>query len=220
MDGGGGQPNPQRATPSEFWGALKGLLANNRPAEGRAKLVGLIAASPSSEFFKKELEPRWDWFHARSGDRLHFVTLGYGEIANRDSPKVFSIEWQLAAINALEDRCNWKYSGASDLLLFNATYENNGGVRIWLNQGICITLEDAKRDGLFHDFGRLFEELRRHANTYEGDDMLWGFSDRIGRYEAGKALRTLFLSILPKAAETVAIGLQHVAVRKIGRHER
>jgi len=167
--------------------------------------------------FKKEVEPQWDWFHLRSGEALHVVVLGYGGMDSRGPVRSFSNEWLQAGITAIQERTNWKYSGESDLLLCNVTYESNDGVRIRISESISITLEAAVKDGLITSFSNLLEKIRDYTHSHSGDDLLWGFSDSLAKGSLREALRLMLYSFLPEALKAKAKSLEHAAVRNIGR---
>jgi hypothetical protein len=216
MDGGGsGFPG---ASPDAFWGELKALLRKYPPSARRSKLLGILVTRPSLEIFKKEIEPQWDWFHLRSGQNFHIVTLGYGDITNRVANKTFSNEWLEAGVTSLQERTNWRYSGESDLVLCNVEYEKTGGVYIRISEAMCITIETAIKDGLITSFSNLLEKIREYINSYEDKDILWGFSDHIAKRNIAEAMRLLIYSFVPEAIRAKAKGLEHAAVKKIGRH--
>lgn len=218
MDGGGsGFPG---ASPDAFWGELKALLRKYPPAGRRSKLLGILITRPSLEIFKKEIEPQWDWFHLRSGQNFHIVTLGYGDITDRVANKSFSNEWLEAGISSLQQRTDWRYSGESDLLLCNVEYEKTGGVYLRISEAMCITIEAAIKDGLITSFSNLLERIREYINSYQDKDILWGFSDHIAKRSIAEAMRLLVYSFLPEAIRAKAKGLEHAAVKKIGHHHR
>ena len=217
---GGGGPGPPGATPDHFWGNLRDLLERNRPAGRRTKLLGLLATRPSLDVFKKDVEPQWDWFHLRSGDALHVVVLGYGDMNSRSASRQFQNDWLQAGIEAIQQRTNWTYSGESDLLLCNVTYEAQGGVRIRISEAVCITVETAVKDGLITSLSNLVEKIRFYAASHHGDDLLWGFSDSLAKGSVREALRLLLYSVLPDALKGKAKALEHAAVRNIARPTR
>lgn len=174
------------------------------------RLVGLVFCQPHSKFTKDEILPGLRYFHRRSGEHVNFYFAGYYEAWEAPPGDVMAVQpadgpgWVFSA-NAfdafreeLQRATTWQYSGGSDFILANARFDTERNeAYLDFSSALSITFERLKHDGALSDAGILFERIFAYAESCDGIDPTWGFSDREGRTLVGRALKSLVVSVLP-----------------------
>ena len=182
-------------------------------SSGRQKevrLIGLIFCQPNSRFAKDEIFPALDYFHCRSGEHVNFYFAGYCKAYEARAGDVMVITpangpgwvFNAKAFNNfrqhLEHTTTWRYSGGSDFVLANARFDSNRNeAYLDFQSALSITFERLQHDGALANVGILFEKVFKHAETCDGTDPTWGFSDNAGKTAIGSAFKSLIVSVLP-----------------------
>lgn len=192
------------------------------------RMVGIVFARPNSALAKAEIVPQLSYWHYRSGEHIDFYFAGYTyahplvpgyiEVPIPGAETwLYSAERFDAFRRNFESRTKWKYEGSSELLLLNARFDlqTKRGI-IDFTSMICCHLDAMKNDQAIQSTERFFESVFRFAETADGDDPTWGFSDKQGIGIAGSALKRVVLSLLPKGLDADYTKAEHFAVRDIG----
>jgi hypothetical protein len=109
-----------------------------------------------------------------------------------------------------ESRCDWKYSGGSDLILTNARLAApQGPASLAFDTVVKCYLDHFKRIQAIPNVMEFFEQIFRFAESAQGDDPTWGFSDSAGFSRVKQSLLNVVLSLFPKS---VGDELRRVAV--------
>ena len=197
---------------------LRQRVLEARPAfvqelESRVRLFAFLLGRPDNKVVKDEILPRLDYWHHRSGTAVDFVCLGFSERSD-ETPDGRGFA---QIVRMLEQHFNWKYSGETDLLVFNGRYDAIGGQAVFdLTQGVALTLERALEAKAISSVGALMEDLFRVTEAHRGDNPAWAFSDAQGLRIAGSGLKSLLLLLLPQWARDDAAKGLHFHVRDLG----
>ena len=130
-------------------------------ANSRVKMVGLLFARPNSRLAKSDILPNLDYFHHRSGTHIDFFCAGFGQywegrpefighqrvVPGKHAAWLFSPKKFDSFRQEIEGMTNWKYSGASDLLLANAYFDPSTNITdIDFSSTICCQLDQMVED--------------------------------------------------------------------------
>lgn len=200
--------------------------------DNRVKMVGLLFARPNSRLAKSDILPHLDYFHHRSSKHIDFFCAGFGQywgsrpefadhqrvVHGRDAEWLFSSKKFDSFRQEIEGMTNWKYSGASDLLLSNARFDpSTNNIDIDFSSTICCQLDQMVEEKAIRGVDRFFEDIFRFAENATGGDPTWGFSDRKGLAVTGSAIRRVILSLIPKKLGADVQKLEHFAVRNVAK---
>jgi len=174
------------------------------------RLVGLVFCQPHSKFTTDEILPALRYFHRRSGEHVNFYFAGYYEAWEALAGDVMVVPpaegpgWAFSPVafdkfrQKLQQTTSWRYSGGSDFILANARFDTNrDSAYLDFSSALSITFERLKHDGALADVGILFERIFSYAESCDGVDPTWGFSDSEGKSLVGSSLKNLVVSILP-----------------------
>jgi hypothetical protein len=196
-------------------------------AIAQLRMVGLMFVTPDTPLATTDVYPRMSKFHARSGKHIDFYFAGYRQGGQPKSTQFVRIEgpkgsWYYSQkdfdrlVSDMESKTTWKYSGDTDLLLMNGWLDGpRSKATLDFKTAIVCQLETMKRDEAFVSVGQFFEQIFRFAESFEGDDPTWGFSDREGVAIAGSALKRFIYSLLPKSLSKDATRAEHFSVRDL-----
>ena len=189
------------------------------------RMIAILFARPESSLSKTQILPFLPYLDNRSEQHIDFYLPGYEliEYGSQNDTVVAEIEgnqWTFSykLFNSfrkeLEIECKWEYSGATDLLLLNA-HESEGVSRFDYGSAICCQLEDMIACKAIDSLDKFFERIIRHAESFDGTDPTWGFSDRMGMKVGVSALKRVVLSLLPKNLSTEVQQAAHYAVQDL-----
>ncbi len=195
-----------------------------------SKLAGILFCSPDTDFGKREVLPHLDQFDQRSEDFVEFYCAGFGttQLAGdtnegRFLPVVAGHKWWYStkAFNSLrkelEGKTRWKYSGETDLILFTASRNASGVGYISFSPSLVCNLEQMSKDGAFTSVRAFLEAIARLGEEYEGRDPVSLLSKKQEKKVGGNILKTLVLSILPKAVQEGYRKAEHLAFQDISK---
>lgn len=153
----------------------------NKARRSEANLAGILFARPNSPLAKEEIVPNLSYFHRRSANKVHFFCCGYGAYWQpsdyEGKVKVAQIEhadWYFSQNmfdnlrRVFESETNWKYSGATDLLLLNLTDDRGEGSIFDFTTALKFPLEKMKSEGSICSAETFFEDVFRFADNYTG----------------------------------------------------
>jgi hypothetical protein len=183
-----------------------------RRLESRVRLYALLLGHPQNALVREDIVPRLDYWHHRSGTAVDFVCLGFSE-RSEETPDGRGFA---QIVRMLQQRFDWRYSGETDLLVFNGRYEASSGQAVFdLSNVVALTLERALEAGAITSVSSLMEALFRSAESHAGDNPAWAFSDAQGLRIAGSGLKHFVLSLLPEWARKDAERGLHFHVRDL-----
>ena len=202
------------------------LSRHAKDASAQVRLVGIVLARPSSPLAKSEILPAIADWHQRSGNHIDFFFAGYDRYRHRRGFVPVAIpgmeDWGYSAElfdkfrQDVESRTKWRYSGACDLLLSNARFNDaDTTASVNFSSTIVCQLDSMKDDKAIPSVERFFESIFRFAESSDGKDPAWGFSDSQGMSIAGSALKRVVLSLLPKNLHTEYRKAEHFAIRDV-----
>jgi hypothetical protein len=195
-------------------------------------MIGFLFARPQAALARGEIIPDLPYFHHRAGRHIHFFCVGYGAYwppgSVPDAEKVLTIDgtdWLYSdrLFNEfraeLERTTAWHYSGGTDLLLTNATWDAaHRSADLDFSTALSMNLEQAIADEAIPGVGRWFERIFRFAeNSHDGNDPTWGFSSNAGLVAARSGLVSAVLSFLPGRFGAEAQKLPHFLVADLAR---
>lgn len=202
--------------------------AHDAPARP-VRMVGIVFAPPHSPIAKAEIVPRIGDWHFRSGQHIDFWFAGYSASSDGAAgyvkveipglhPWDYSAERFNALCNEFKARSRWRPSGSSELLLLNARCGPPANVaQLDFGTLVCCQLDLMKADQAILSVERFFESVFRFAETADGADPVWSFSDQQGVDIAGSALKRAVLSLLPAGVQAEYRKAEHLAVRDLSR---
>ena len=195
------------------------------------RMTGILFAPKGSDIASKEIRPRMDDFHHRSGNNIDFFCAGYGAywppgwvadeetVATTTSDFGHATEWKYSSkyFNDLlkevrREAKTWAYSGEVDLILLNAFRDTDEMAR--LDFSVCLSLPDfrMKADGVIQSVGELFEQIFAYAECASNSLLVQNFSDSKGLSVARSWLTDLATSYLPAKLGDVWKSGHHYAV--------
>lgn len=188
-------------------------------------MVGLLFARPSFRLTEEQILPNLQYFHHRSGHHFHFFCAGYtpygGEIDDYHEVGlpgwVYSDRMFNMLRSQIEAKSRWRYSGEVELLLTNAHIApRKRTARLDLRSTIVCNLDEMSRKHAFDSLPQFFERIFQFAETANGEDPTWGFSDTQGISAASMALKRVVLKALPRELGRDVERVAHFAVRDCG----
>jgi hypothetical protein len=202
------QPADERPNPSLEIRLTAALGSHLAQYAGRVRLVALLFAQPGSQLYQKEIVPRLEYWHHRSGRRFDFLTVGIGGSGKFDGPLfAASVAW-------LEARSAWKYSGETDIVLLNASVSRRPARLILDTRDVVgFSVEAAIADGAFRSLGQFVERVCQFAERYRGNDPTWGFSNAEAGVLGATGLKAILLSALPTSLRKPARAAFHLRVK-------
>lgn len=176
----------------------------------KVTMCGLLFARPQVELASKEIYPELDYFDSRLGPHFHLFTAGcFTCFAPADYPDKRPIssrdKWHYSDIafdalrREIESCTRWRDSDGVELLLFNATRNNQtGDACLDFHSAIAIDLIRLREQKLSETVASLIGRIATYCEKYRSDDPTWGFSDQMGTRIAGSSIWNLFLGLLPE----------------------
>jgi hypothetical protein len=193
-------------------------------------MVGFLFARPQATLARDEIIPGLPYFHHRAGRHVHFFWVGYGAWPPSvvpDAKKVLAVDgtdwlysdWVFNEFRAeLESTTVWQYSGGTDLVLTNATWDAaHRSADLDFSSALAMNLEQAIADEAIPDAGRWFERIFQFAESGRDDDPTWGFGVSAGLVAAQSGLVSAILSLLPGSFGSEAKKLPHFLVADLAR---
>jgi hypothetical protein len=197
---------------------------------GRFRMAGILFARPSSTLAKLEILPQIADWHFRSGNHIDFFFAGYSTyplppvsgFITVDVPGgaqwLYSPEQFDKFRQQMEHRTSWRYSGACDLLLCNAFYdEATSRADLDFRTAIVCQLDAMKKDNAIAGIEQFFEAIFRFAELSANEDPTWGFSDQLGVALGSSALKRMAMSLLPRKLDDSCRQIAHLAVTDIAK---
>lgn len=187
-------------------------------------LCCLLFAPPFSKVAKEGVVPRLGYLNHRSGDDIDFYCAGYGGYWHRDHypdmeeigevryeggttiPWAFSQKLFANFVDELEGASSWRYSGETELLVFNALTS--------FKDCLILEVERMIKDEAIGRSSDLFESLIQYARSSAGRASAYQFSDGKAPSIFGKAVLDV-ISEGPKALGKAWKSGRHYAVRSI-----
>lgn len=165
-------------------------LTNKVRWSENVKMAGLLFARPTSILAASEIVPHLDYFHHRSANHVHFFCGGYGAywppgkfkdqnavILMNGTDWFFSAEQFNQLRSEIERKIAWRYSGATDLILFNVLATQSKRMELDFSSAWSFQLERMKDDGVISGVEMFFEEIFRFAESYRGNYAVRAFVD-------------------------------------------
>lgn len=139
---------------------------NKLPGPSRIpRIVGIVFCQPWSDITTKEIQPSIEYFNYRSGKHVNFYFTGYytGGKSWNFSPYDFN-----ECRNEIQKECSkWRYSGGTDLILCNATYDAKAKRAVLDYQTAeCFVFEKLKQAGEVNDVKMFFEEIFHYCEGH------------------------------------------------------
>lgn len=183
------------------------------------RMVGLLFTRPGSQL-GDELEKSRGYWHYRSGEFIDFYWAGYRNDDWKFDPKVFD-EFR----HEFQRHTKWKYSGGSDLILFDARLKPGEfddcraeeSVSPDFTSAVVCHLDAMKRIDAFTSCEEFFERVFTYVEQHPDDSSVRGFSDEMFVSHGGSIIQRLVLSLLPKDLGKSVEQLRHYAVVGIGK---
>ena len=170
------------------------------------KLIGVIFAQPTP-FIKSEVTDSIEYFHFRSEHNIAIFWAGYEQAEYNHPNKVWEIEnvpWRFNVQKfnelrkAFEAETKWKYSGETDLLLFQAGLNSSKSIEFDYSDAIIINLEKAKNENAISSVRGLFEIIFRISDHLHKDNLPMELSAKLIVDTGKKAVFPLLVSFLPE----------------------
>src|SRR3989338_547951 len=205
------------------------LTASFKLSGHRLRMIGLVFATPDTPLVQAEILPRIGKYHSRSGRHIEFYFAGYAQGGRPKESDVILVRgpkgtWYFShkAFDRfrrdIQSQTTWQHSGDSDLLLSNGYLEEHKSRgTIDFKSTIVCQLEAMKKDEAFVSVGQFFERIFQFAESYDGDNPTWGFSDQEGLTVLGSGLKRVVMSLLPKTVIQDARKAEHLAVLDVAR---
>ena len=156
----------------------------------KVKIIGIMFCHPGSAIASKDILPRLEYLHYRSGEYTDLFWAGYGPFMHgRTPPPAFPVkivgdtEWAFSdeAFNAMrveiEANTTWKYSGETDLLLTTARLNpETHKAYLDFSETLVCDLDKMLQQGAITSVARFLEELFRFGENSSTKDV-FDYSD-------------------------------------------
>ncbi len=197
----------------------------------KTRMVGLVFCSPNSKFTKNEILPQINDWHHRSGNYIDFFFAGYTQgnsnlkgyeevhIPGRDG-WIYNSKKFNKFRKILQSETTWKYSGASDLLLVNATYDEiNKEAFIDFDTAILCQLNNMLLDNAIVSVEQFFESIFDFSESNNDTNPTWDFSDSKGRVFLLSYIKNWVLSCFSKTPEKDFKKARHLVTKNFTKYE-
>jgi hypothetical protein len=153
----------------------------------KVKLIGIMFCHPESEIGARDVIPRLEYLHYRSGENTDLFWAGYHRYcALSDIPiktTVDGILWGFsnAEFNSfrsdIEGRTTWEFSGETDLLLTTARFDQTTNKPyLDFSETLVCDLDEMIRRGAITSVSRFLEDVFRFGDTNPSSEV-YDFSD-------------------------------------------
>lgn len=187
-----------------------GGIARNRP-----HLIGLIIGRPSEPLLAEQIIPSLGYWHHRTATYVDFFCVGFTRAKEGFDEKRFA-----ATLRQIESKTNWTYSGGTDLMLVNASYEpGSRSVKLDYREALAVTLENVIKVDGYERLSLFFERIIQTAKGSCGEESPGAVSDALGGKLAISALKGLVTSLLPESVRQEARDAFLFAVRDVSKRE-
>lgn len=166
--------------------------------------IVLVFGRPSSKVFQEEFLHERAYYHLRSGDNVELFYMGYTNSSQLPDPSEpsffdengFSDTYFVSALEDIERRTTWKYTGGTDLILLNSCWAPPRHervvyipeVRLDFSATLVLNLERALNAKLIPSGRFLIETIMRRSREYPAQDVVLTVSDEIVLKSAGRSL--------------------------------
>ena len=153
-----------------------------------------------------EITPSLSYYHHRSGEHINFYCPGFeiGWEPERLQPEENQFFYDPSDFERfrkeIERRSKWRYSGGTDLLLVNARFDETEA-NLDFSSAIAADLIKMKAVAAIDSIDSYIEKIIRSAETQDGSDPTWGFSDKLGVDSIFSGLKGLLIDALPKGLQ-------------------
>jgi hypothetical protein len=198
---------------------------NEIPSQGRL-LIGVLFTRPSLSLAKNEIIPNLEYLHRRTDKNIHFFCPGFAfgsesyakeywnakdyrsaldirqRIENDRNQWMFSEKKFIECLSEFENDTCWKYSGETDLLLFQG-YVSKKRTKIDYSSAIACSLNNLLRASVVESINVFLENLIRDAkpvHNYCNNHDLTRMSDKEGWKYGSRALAEWLVALLPGKA--------------------
>ncbi len=191
----------------------------------KSKVIGILFCHPESPLGKSEILPHFGYFHERSKNFIDFFWAGYCQKwpslwksekkveINLDGEDWFYSDKDYNLVRAnIEEISNWEYSGETELLLIGVRNNKSGLLDFDFNCSCTFNLDLMNQDKAFVTVRGFFESIFRFAESYEGTDFVWDFSDRVG---GKKFFNSIVEAVIPKKLQSTYKSTKHFAVKDL-----
>lgn len=186
-------------------------------------IVGFLFAPPRCQIAKDTIIPSLNYYDLKSGDSMDLFCIGYTK-ENRKKDRVLITkigeqEWFFddkafhVAVNAIESRTKWSYSGEVDLLIANI-YDDPGNY-VHFDKVLSFDIEKMVKNGAIESTNKLFQAIFNFAENVETGDPVREFSNKMGYEVANKSLQMAFWEWIKKVLFLDLKGMPDFAVRDV-----
>lgn len=187
-----------------------GGIARNRP-----HLIGLIIGRPSEPLLAEQIIPSLGYWHHRTATSVDFFCVGFTRAEEGFDEQRFA-----ATLRQIESKTNWTYSGGTDLILVNASYEpGSRSVELDYREALAVTLESVIKVPGYERLALFFEKVILTATNSSGVESPGAVSDALGGKLAISALKGLVTSLLPESVRQEARDAFLFAVRDVSKRD-
>ena len=199
--------------------------------------VALIFGRPSCRVFRDEFLPDRTYYHLRSSDNVELFYMGFDASSSvasapKDLEEVFdenrfSDFYFVSAVEDVERRTKWRYSGGTDLIFLNACFAPNKyrtdidgsdfipEVYLDFSAVLALNLEKALDSKLIPSARALIETIMHCSRECPTTDVVLKVSNEVILKTAGRSLFTWFAGLLKLRTEdfsnSFAAGLSDVS---------
>ncbi|NIY94625.1 hypothetical protein [Vibrio diazotrophicus] len=182
-----------------------------KASKGKVILVGILFCPPRTKIAKEEILPALLDFHYSSADKTQFYLPGYYQVAEPSSSSIGALshpeypEFEYDSkkfydfVKIMEEKCKWKYSGGTDLMIVNARL-NSSSDEGYLDfaSAIPLNLESVKQKANYLEIGMFFETIFNFSEEYIGKNPTSALSDEFGKSALRGAFKELAYRSIPK----------------------
>lgn len=174
--------------------------------------------------FKEELLPDRKYYDLRSGANMELFYMGY---ADPDSEYVtvgafdendFSEPFFENAVADFEERTTWKYSGETDIILFNSFFTPRRKVKLDFSNVFNVQLEAAIDSKLIRSGRAFIEEVMRQSRSCAVEDVITRTSDIVFLRNARSSFLSWVMGLVKLKAEDLG-NAYNSCVHDISRRE-
>jgi len=211
----------------EFEEAI-GKTSVSKGPPGETQLVGLLFMRAGQKLTDGEIVPSLDYFNARSA-KTDFVLPGWKYDLESAGHWSFDENAFVAACKVIRENTKWKYSGGTELLLFEAhkgKRTSSGGIKdrgsstsvfADFSSAVTVRLDELIHKKLVQSPEVVFERIFSYAEHHNGGRPLAGLAFQEARVSGAAAIVQGVLSYLPKEVKEQIEYAKEFAVQDISK---
>lgn len=189
-------------------------------------IVGFLFARPQCKIAKDTIIPSLNYYDQKSGESIDLFCFGYTKGTEKESSAPLAIvdgqAWYFddrafnEAVQEIEAKTKWRYSGEVDLLIANVELiDHDAGHHVNFSRVLSFDIEKMEKIGAIETTNKLFQDLFNFAENIKTNDPVAEFSDKMGSKLLKKSMWAAFWDKIKQLLFVDLKGMPDFAVRDV-----